>query len=283
MSFSQLVDWYPYLSTVTVAIAVFLGALSYREVWDRLAQAYISDLTPTIKRLNIDDKRIPALMRIWGILIVVALVIGFIAPPLVIASLFFVYIAPKAYLNYLIAQRRTLLRDQLVGASEALANTTRAGLSLAQGLEAVEKDAPRPLADEIKMILYDFNHGLPLPKAIERTKDRLQHDSFTLLAASLLTSLERGGKISEALDRISYSLKEMQRVERKMEADTAGGKSVLVILSIFPMLFLLLFLFIYPEGTMELFGSLIGQAVLLVIIILVYISVTWGQRILSIE
>ncbi len=41
---------------------------------------------------------------------------------------------------------------------------------------------------------------------------------------------EGKGKITDALERISRSLQENQRLERKMEADTASGRKVIIIL-----------------------------------------------------
>lgn len=269
--------------SLLAGLAVFLTLTCWQDVWDRIAGRYVADLMPTIRALNIDASKIPTYLRVWGGLILLALGTIFVAPPLALPAVFFVYIMPRVYLNLLISRRRVLLRDQLVGATEALANTSRAGLSLSQGLDMVRKDSPQPLADELGTIVREFEHGLPLHQAIENTKERLNHDSFTLFAASLLTSLERGGKITEALERISRSLQENQRLERKMQSETASGKRVLMILAVFPLLFILLFLVVYPEGTLELIGSLVGQFVLLVVIGLVYISVTWGQRILKLE
>jgi Flp pilus assembly protein TadB len=65
-----------------------------------------------------------------------------------------------------------------------------------------------------------------LPESLRAAKDRLNIDSFTLFAAAILVSLERGGRITDALERISHSLQELQRIERKLEVDTASGKKV---------------------------------------------------------
>ena len=272
-----------WLTPIATGLFVFVIGLWYEKVWDRISAKYVNKQMPTIRRLNIDESRIPFYLRIWGGLVFVALLIFVFAPPLGIAAIFFAFIAPKIYLNFLISRRRVLLRDQLVTCTKALADTTRAGLSLVQGLETVQNDTPKPLSDEIGTIVNDFNYGLPLTQAIEKTKDRLQHESFTIMSSCLLTSLERGGNTSQALERISRSLQENQRLERKMESDTAGGRRVLMILAIFPALFLLLFLLVFPSGTMQLFTSLIGQIVLLVVIGLVYFSVSWGHKIMRLE
>ena len=255
-------DYLPQFSSALVCIAVFLALHSWQSVWDRIAQRYVADLMPTIQAMQIDESRIPKFLRIWGGCMLLAGSLLFIAPPLAVPGIYFVYIAPRLYLKRLIAHRRSLIRDQLVGATEALANTSRAGLSLAQGLEAVARDTPQPLSGELRGIVRDFEGGLPLQQSIDQTKSRLEHDSFTLFASTMLTSLERGGRITDALERISKSLLENQRLERKMETETASGRRVLLILAVFPLLFLLLFLVVFPAGTVMLLTSLIGQIVL---------------------
>jgi tight adherence protein B len=104
-----------------------------------------------------------------------------------------------------------------------------------------------------------------------------------LFSAAVLVSLERGGKITEALERIGHSLQETQRIERKLEVDTASGKKVVYILTAFPLFFLALSYMMNPVGTSDVFQSMLGQIVLLVVIALAYFSFRWSQRILAIE
>lgn len=203
--------------------------------------------------------------------------------PLVLPVLYLIYIAPRIWLQWRIRSQQIQLRDQLVSATVALANTSRAGMSLAQGFESVSQETPQPLAREFTRIVRDHKRGLPLPRAINATKERLKLDSFTLLSAAVLTCLERGGRVTEALDRISRSLQENQRIERKIESETASGRKVVRILAIFPLFFLLLFLAIYPQGTMTLFTTFVGQIVLAFVIVLVYLSVRWSNKILAMD
>src|SRR5205085_687207 len=148
-----------------------------------------------------------------------------------VALIFFVYVAPRYVLEFVIARRRSLLRDQMVGASTAMANAARAGLALGQALESISKETPAPLANEFRRIIQEYERGRPLPDALRDAKERLELDGFTLFTSSLLTCLDRGGRITEALDRISKSLQESQRLERKLEADTATGRKVVIILT----------------------------------------------------
>jgi tight adherence protein B len=276
----------PILSTVLVFAAVYLAAGSVGSVWDQVTRRYVADITPMLDSLSLDRSHLPGYLRIWGISLIVSFVgVAFILrmPPLALAAVYLVYVAPRIILDFMIRRRRAQLRDQMVTATIALANTSRAGLSLAQGLETVGNETPEPLAAELRRIVGEYKRGRPLPESLRAAKDRLNIDSFTLFAAAILVSLERGGRITDALERISHSLQELQRIERKLEVDTASGKKVVYLLTGFPLFFLGLSYITNPEGTATVFSSLIGQFILLVVIGLAYFSFRWSQRILAIE
>ncbi|MCE9606394.1 MAG: type II secretion system F family protein [Planctomycetia bacterium] len=275
-----------FLSSVTYGAAAFFLTRLIEPAWDRITSSYIRDLQPMLTALNLDDGRIPQRMRWWGIAMAVAFLfvaLGLGMWPVAFVVTYMIYAAPRIYLQALIAKRSFLLRDQLVSAVTGLANATRAGLSLAQGIDNVAQETPEPLAAELHRIVRDYHGGRPLAHALKSARERLQLDGFTLFASALLVSLERGGKITEALDRIGRSLQENQRLERKLQAETESGRKVVVILASFPFVFLGLFYFLNPEGTGLLFTTLVGQLVLLVVIAMVYFAVQWARRILALE
>lgn len=274
------------LTSGLIFLAIFLGGLLIGPFWDNVARKQVNDLTPIMSQLNLDLAKLPIYMRWWGIsMIVVGFVVALVirSPLLVPFSLYLVYVSPRLILEAQIARRRTLLRDQMVSASVTLANSARAGLTLAQGLETLSKEAPEPIASEFRRIVQQYQRGRPLAEAIREAKNRLNLDGFTLFASAILTCLERGGRITDALERISRSLQENQRLERKMEADTAAGRKVVVILGLFPVGFLGVFFLMDPTLVELLFHTILGQVVLTIIGVLVYFSVRWAQRIMTLE
>lgn len=267
-------------------LAALLAVYSIQPVWDSIARKYVIDLQPQLDALSISSEQVDRYLRIWGLtLLGTFLVLTFVLRmlPLAIVSMYVVYVAPRILLKEIIERRKRLIRDQMVGATVALANTCRAGLSLAQGMQMIAAEAPEPLASELRRIAGDFEHGRPLAESILDTKQRLNLDSFTLFASAVLVSLDRGGRVTDALDRISHSLQENQRLERKLDSDTASGKAVVWILTLFPFLFLGIVFLMAPEQTMMVFQSIIGQVVLAGVFVLVYVSLRWSQRILALQ
>jgi tight adherence protein B len=273
-------------ASVLMGVAVFLLAIWGGPVWDVIAKRQIADLAPRMRELSLDTAQLPRLQRWWGLSMAATLFVCILVlhiPLIGIMAVYVIYILPRVLLEIWIARRRALLRDQMVGASILLANATRAGLALAQGLETVANESPEPLASEFRRLVHEYQRGRPLSEALRDAKVRLNLDGFTLLVNAVLTCLERGGKVTEALERISRSLQENQRLERKIEADTASGRLVVIMLGIFPFGFMLLFYFLAPDAVGLLFTTIIGQILVVLIAVMVYVSVKWAKKILTID
>lgn len=254
--------------------------------WDQFSAWQTSVLRPMMVRLRMNTGPLPTYLRLWGLSIFFAIVIiGGIYQMWVLATVavVLIYLAPNIILSTLIEKRRRLLQDQMVSASIGLANASRAGLSLAQGLESICNEIPAPLSVELRQIVFDWKRGRPLIDSIHEVRERLNLNGFTLFALAIEACLERGGNISQALERISRSLTENRRLERKLEAETASGRKLVVILALFPAVFLGGFYFLDPRGISLLFSTVIGQIVLLIVIALVCISIQWCRKILNID
>jgi tight adherence protein B len=274
------------LISATTAAAVTIGLLRVGPVWDSLASRQMGTLTDRFSRLSLGDEKLRLSLRLWGVglaVCVAGLWYGAGMPPLAILAGFIVYIAPRYILDHLIRQRSRLLRDQLVGSAIALANSVRAGLSIAQGLETACDDAPQPIKSELHRIVFEYKRGRPLKEAIEATRSKLALEEFTLFALALEVALERGGRLNEALERICCSLREKASLERKLAACTAAGRQTVIFLSAAPVGFVVMFSLFDSEYSRVMFETLTGQFMLAVTCLLVYFGGSWAWRIVNFE
>ena len=81
----------------------------------------------------------------------------------------------------------------------------------------------------------------------------------------------------------SVSLAEIQRLEQKIEASSAGGKRLAFVLSLFPPAFLLGFYALDPYSVGLMFEMIIGQLALLLVGFIVYVAVRWSAYIMKID
>lgn len=273
------------ISSLLAFCSLFLGVLMVVPCWDRTAIDYCGELSERFEQLGMGSARLKLLLRVWGCLICASLLGGYVlhALPLGIALGILLMVMPRQVLQWLITQRETKLRRQMVQATAALANSMRAGLSLKHALEAIAVDTPQPLKQNLQRIVFDAEHGRPLVEAIHEVRTRLNIDAFSLFAAAISVNLDRGGPLNQSLARISVSLQENERLQRKLAADTSAGRQMLIILSLFPAAFLAMFAWLEPQGVLALFQTLPGQLVLIVVGAIVCAGVQWGRKIMTID
>lgn len=275
-----------YLTSAMFAGATFLGIVSISRGWNSMSKAFVAGQIAEAQSLGIPAEPIGAFLRVWGVCMLANLLItGLLLQmfPVAIGIALLLLMAPHWTLAWSIRRRRLLLRDQMVGCTRALAAASRAGQSLTEALASVAEETPVPLYNELHRVVGEYRLGRPLAEALVEARERLQLDSFSLFASSIIVSLERGGRITDALERICRSLQENQRIERKLAAETASGWRVVLILTVFPFLFLMGFAILHPTGTSLLFSTLIGQLLVLLILGLVAVSLWWSRKILTIS
>ncbi len=271
-------------TSILIFACVYLTAQWLGPAWDAVAQRHIEDITPRLQALGMDEESVSVWMRYWGIAMFSCfLVVGVLMQmiPIGLGLAFVVFVSPRFVLDRMIEARRLKLRDQLVRATVGIANGCRAGLSLAQSIEKVSIETPKPLQTELTRIVRFYKGGSRIQEAIREVQQRLQLESFTVFASSAIVSLEQGGNVSFALERISEGLQEMQRLERKLEADSASGRKLALMLSLFPVFFLGLFTMLDPVSMGLLYSTLIGNLILVLVGFIVFIAFKWCMAILD--
>jgi len=205
---------------------------------------------------------------------------GVIWPPAFAAASFFL---PEFVIRYLVARRREALETQLVDGITTLASGVRAGLNLVQAMELLEKNALPPIKQEFGQLLREYQLGLDLNQTMRNTANRIGSQNYRLLFTAIEMHRLRGGDAGESLDRIAESIREIQRLEGKLDALTAQGRIQAWMMAITPFAFLLLLNVIDPEGVDKLFHTGPGRLLLLVALTLIVGSFFWIRRIMAVD
>lgn len=284
MEFRDLVN----LATAStlMAVAIGIGFVYVMPVWDKAARRRLGPLADRFEALGYSSGSVRDAMRLWSIAMAATPFIFWRIlhmPPIAAMATGGLFVVPRLLGAYLIKRQETLLRDQLVTASLGLSNAAKAGLNLRDGLALIGGEIPLPLSKEIKRIVADHDHGRPLVETIEAVQDRLAIKPFTLFSVAIRVAIDRGGRLDESLRRISRSLLENQRLERKMDADTSNGRSAALLMGCFPVMFIALFHLLDPNATAMLFTTLTGQIVISIVAVLTYIGGRWAAKILEID
>lgn len=253
----------------------------FRRVMD-LVEA---DFREQLRRMRISTRNLRASLVSWWLFAMALFgVLWFVFNvPLIGVTLAVLMIAlPWWWVRRMAHQRALQIEDQLADSMVTLAAAIKAGLSLAQSLEILAKQSPRPIADEFQQIVGEYQMGKPLEKCLNEARVRLRSENFALFAAAMQASRESGGRLNETVERIAISVREMQRLERKIEADTSQARTSAIYMAFVPFAVLAVYYFVVdPANTERLFTTVIGQIFLCASIVLNVVAYLWARHILN--
>jgi tight adherence protein B len=190
---------------------------------------------------------------------------------------------PGAVIRLLRQRRQRRIESQLVGGVQMLASGVRAGLNLVQSMEMVARDSPAPLREEFAHLLSEYEYGVPLDEAMDSAARRVDLPDVRLLFAALQTHRQRGGDLGETLDRIAASIREIQRLESRVQTLTAQGRATARWLGAMPGVVMLILYIIDATGVVSLFTDGIGKMILALVIVLNLIGFLWIRKIMAID
>ncbi|MEX0776286.1 MAG: type II secretion system F family protein [Phycisphaeraceae bacterium] len=190
---------------------------------------------------------------------------------------------PWVTIRHLEHKRREKLELQLVDAIMTLASGVRAGLNLVQAMDLVVVNYTGPVKQEFAQLLREYQMGLDLNQAMRNTANRIGSSHYRLLFTAVEMHRLRGGDTAESLDRIAESVREIQRLEGKLDALTAQGRTQARMMAAAPCLILLLYYLIDPEGVTMLFIRPEGRLILLGALVLIVIGFLWIRKIMAVD
>lgn len=272
-----------WLASLLMGLAVGWGYFALRGHLARALDAVENDLAEKLRRLRASTRGLRRWIVFWLVAVAgVFFTFWLLLDNFVFGALgaAFLMAGPWWLVRRMAERRRRRIEDQLADAMVTLANAVRAGLSLAQAMEILASQCPKPLSEEFRQIVGEYNLGKPLEQTLREAKSRLKSENFALFAAAILASHESGGRLNETVERIASSVLEMQRLERKVQSETAQARKSAIYMALAPALILLVYYFIDPDNTMLLFTIVPGQIILAVAVVLNVIAYFWAQVIL---
>ncbi|MBM3269636.1 MAG: type II secretion system F family protein [Candidatus Sericytochromatia bacterium] len=133
-------------------------------------------------------------------------------------------LVPGLLLGRAARRRIQAVKDQLPDAILLLANALRAGNSFLQALQILARQAPDPLAAEIKLTLQEINWGIPFETALVNFKNRIETTETEMVVVASLVQRQTGGNLSEILMNVHDAIRDRIRVEGELRAITAQGR-----------------------------------------------------------
>ena len=277
-------DVLAFASTAFIGVGTAMFAYFGRPYYWSAIDYLEADFTDKLRRMHVSARNVRNGLIGWSAT-VLALLFGLwlLGDSLVFAllSATLLFCGPWFVVRRMAEKHRQKLEDQLADAMVSLSSAIRAGLSLAQALDVLANQSPRPINAEFSRIVGEYEMGKPLDRTLDEAKQRLRSENFALFAAALMASRESGGRLNETVDRIAKSVRELQRLERKVISETAMARKSAVYMALVPFFILIAYFFVDAQAVRSLFVTPAGQLVLASAVVLNVVAYLWARVILN--
>jgi len=193
------------------------------------------------------------------------------------------YLAPSFYVRYRVGQRLKKFNGQLGDTLTLLSNALKAGYSFAQAIDTVAKNAVAPIGDEFGRAVREMNLGGSPDEALSNITKRIASPDFDLVSTAYSIHRTVGGNLAEILDNIAYTIRERVRIKGEIQTLTAQARASGTIITALPILLATFMFFVTPTYFQPMFSNVIGWALIIIAIFLIFIGNLIISRVVAIE
>lgn len=154
------------------------------------------------------------------------------------------------------------LVEQLPEICRTLANATRSGMTLTQGINMVAQEAAEPAKGEFRRLAQEISLGIDFNTALKAMDKRLESREFQLFVATLLIQKKAGGNLYSVLDEMGQTLEDRKILLQEIKTMTAEQRYVSYMVPVLP-IFLVLMMNNVIDGFIDPLFSGIGIILLL--------------------
>jgi tight adherence protein B len=214
---------------------------------------------------------------------VLGLVIG--GGNLIIGLVFMVIgaLLPWMYLGRRRKRRKKKFEAALPDTLQLMSGSLAAGLSLAQSVDTIVREASEPISSEFKRVLVETRLGLSLEDALQGVADRFQSEDFDWVVMAINIQRQVGGNLAELLNTVAGTMREREYIRRQVAALAAEGKLSAYVLGGLPPGFMLYLLLANRTYVMVLFTRPLGWLMLGGGVVILSLGIFWMSRIIKVE
>ncbi|MEU5658069.1 type II secretion system F family protein [Streptomyces sp. NPDC047737] len=220
---------------------------------------------------------IVAMAGLW--IIASSLLASFFGPVAALIGLW----GTNAFLEWQRTKRTDRFINQLPELSRILANATQAGLALRTAIGMAAEELENPAGEELARVARRLSVGESLDDALSELTDRLPSRELVVLVTTLVLSNRAGGTVVSSLRNLTETLEERKETRREVKTQLSQVTVTAYAVPGFGIGAMLLMNAVMPGALDRMTGALIGQAAVIVSIVLYAIGFIVIRRLSRID
>lgn len=190
---------------------------------------------------------------------------------------------PPILFKGLYEKRCNAFVDQMVDALTILANGVKAGSNPQQSMQRVVEIMGQPISSEFGQVLTQTQFGQSFEEALNDLAERIPRQDVQMFVVAVNILKETGGNLSETFQTIVSTIRERQKLEKKISAMTAQGIMQGIIVTSIPFVLGAVFFVLDPGHIMPMFTTTLGLMMLVGMLVLQIIGGVMIKKIVTIK
>jgi len=157
------------------------------------------------------------------------------------------YVLPSIYLRNRRGHRLRQFDAGLPRAMELIANSIKAGQSVAQSLGAVTDNADPPVSDEFALARREIELGASIDSALNNMVKRIGSSDLRLMVMVITIQRSVGGDLPAILTTLADTMRQREEMRAEILAATAQSRATAVIITLLPIVAALLLYFLVQD------------------------------------
>jgi tight adherence protein B len=172
------------------------------------------------------------------------------------------YVVPALYLRNRRGRRLRMFEAGLPRAMELIANSMKAGQSVAQALSAVTENAGPPLSEEFGLARREIELGASVDSALTNMVKRMGSSDLRLVVMVITIQHSVGGDLPAILTTLADTMRQRAEMREEVLAATAQSRASSLIITLLPLAAGALLYFLVPDYFRPMFVNPLGWVML---------------------
>lgn len=172
---------------------------------------------------------------------------------------------------------------QMVDALTIMANGVKSGSNPQQTMQRVVEIMANPVKAEFNQVLTQTQFGQSFEEALTDLAERIPRPDVQMFVTAVVILKETGGNMAETFQTIVSTIRERQKLEKKISAMTAQGIMQGIIVSCIPFVMGIVFFVLDPNFIKPMFETTLGIIMLAVMLALQIIGGIVIKKVVTIK